>query len=143
MAADSSSSPRTLQIWVVVLIALVLLSFLAMRRSVGKAAQMKAEAAGGSTVAQLKVGDETKVVIEVTGVSANLEGNLLEKQTETVYRRSGSTIKIAFNAATPVVMGKASDVHTGAVVHVTAKMADDRRLQASQIVVLTGYVKVQ
>ncbi len=39
-------------------------------------------------------------------------------------------------------MGKNSDLHEGTIVHVTAKMGDDRKLHASQIVVLTGYVKV-
>lgn len=139
-----SKASRTNWIWMVLLIALALLSFFAMRRSFSKAMGMKAE----TTVAaaeQLKPGDEMKAVLELTHVAAaaTVEGNVLEKQTETVYRRTGNTLKIAFDAATPVVMGKASDVHEGAVIHVTAKMANDHVLHASQIVILTGYVKVQ
>jgi len=40
-------------------------------------------------------------------------------------------------------MGKAEDVRAGAVVHVTGKMAADRSVQATQIVILTGYVQVK
>jgi hypothetical protein len=145
MTSTSPSSSRTTRIWIVVLVALALLSFLAMRRSVGKAMQMKAETAGGASPAQLKPGDEAKVVLQVTAAApaASVEGNLLEKQTETDYRPTGNTMKIGFDAATPVVMGKAFDVHEGAVVHITAEMGNDHLLHASQIVVLTGYVKVQ
>jgi len=138
------TSSTTTRIWIVVLIALAALSFFAMRRSMRKAAQMRAD----TTVAAaspLKAGDEVKAVLEITAASpaASVEGNALEKQTETVYKRTGSTMKIAFDSATPVVMGKASDIHEGAVVHVTAKMGTDHLLHASQIVILTGYVKVQ
>jgi hypothetical protein len=106
---------------------------------------MRSETTVGASPAQFKVGDEAKVVMEVERVvpAASIEGNVVEKQTETVYRRSGNAIKIAFDAATPVLMGKVSDVHEGAVIHVTATMGNDRALHASQIVVLTGYVKVK
>jgi hypothetical protein len=75
--------------------------------------------------------------------AASVEGTVLEEQTETVYRRTGKAEKIAFDATTPVLMGKGSDVHVGAVVHVTAKVGSDQALHAEQIVILTGYVKVQ
>lgn len=144
MAPASQKAFRTNRIWIVLLVALALLSFFAMRRSLSKAMGMKAETTVGAA-SQLKPGDEMKVVLELTHVTAaaSIEGNTLEKQTETVYRRTGNTLKIVFDAATPVVMGKTSDVHEGAVVHVTAKMASDHLLHATQIVILTGYVKVQ
>lgn len=144
MSSDSISS-RSTRIWIILLVALALLSFMAMRRSLGKAMGMNAETTASNSLPQLKPGEEPKVLLEVTHVtaSASVEGNVLEKETETVYHRSSKTIKIAFDAATPVVMGKASDVHEGAVLHITAKMGEDRALHAGQIVVLTGYVKVQ
>jgi len=145
MSSDSLSSPRSTRIWIVLLVALALLSFIAMRRSIGKAMGMKAETTVSSSLPQLKPGEEAKVVLEVTRVapSASVEGTVLDKETETVYHRSSRTIKIAFDVATPIVMGKASDVHEGAVLHTTAKMGEDRGLHVEQIVVLTGYVKVQ
>jgi hypothetical protein len=116
-----------------------------MRRSMVKAMGMKAETTAGSSQAQRKTGDEAKLVLELTGVKAStsIDGTVLEKQTETVYRRTSEKTTVAFDSSTPVVMGKASDIHDGAVVHVTAKMAGDRTLHAEQIVILTGYVKVQ
>jgi hypothetical protein len=128
----------------VLLVALALLSFFAMRRSFSKAMGMKAETTVGAA-SQLRPGDEMKAVLQLTRVTAaaGVEGNVLEKQTETVYRRTGNTLKISFDAATPVVMGKLTDVHEGGVIHVTAKMANDHLLHATQIVILTGYVKVQ
>jgi hypothetical protein len=145
MSSPSLNSTRSNRIWIVLLVALALLAFYAMRRSLGKAMQMNSEPTATASMAQLKPGDELKVVLELTSVTpaASIEGNVLEKQSETVYRRTGNTIKIGFDAATPVVMGKAPDVHTGAVVHIKAKMGDDRLLHTEQIVVLTGYVKVQ
>ena len=144
MIPVSPKASRTTRIWMVLLVALALLSFFAMRRSLSKAMGMQAETTVG-TASQLKPGDEMKVVLELTHVTAadSVEGNVLEKQTETVYRRTGNTLKLSFDAATPVVMGNPTDVHEGAVVHVTAKMADDHMLRAAQIVILTGYVKVQ
>ena len=142
---DSRNYSRSVQIWIVALVVLALLSFLAMRRSMGRAIQMKAETTAAAAIPQLKPGDEAKVVLEVTEVAAatSIEGNVLEKQTETVYRRTAKAERIVFDAATPVVMGKVSDVHAGAVVHVTAKVGNDQALHAEQIVILTGYVKVE
>jgi hypothetical protein len=42
-----------------------------------------------------------------------------------------------------IVMGKAEDIRAGAIVHVTGKVARDRRVQAKQIVILSGYVQVK
>jgi hypothetical protein len=113
MSSASTNSSRSNRLWTILLVALALLSFLAMRRSMGRAMGMRAETTVGASPVQFKVGDERKVVMEVTSVvpAASIEGNVVEKQTETVYRRSGNRIKIAFDAATPVLMGKVSDVH--------------------------------
>jgi len=145
MPLDSQNLSRSTRVWIVLLLALALLSFFAMRRSVGRAMGMKAETTVLASQAELKPGDEAKAVLEVTSVAAaqNLEGKVLEKQSETVYRRTSNTMKVAFDGGTPVVMGKTSEIHQGAIVHVTAKMSDDHTFRAIQIVILTGYVKVQ
>jgi hypothetical protein len=145
MSPPSLISSRTNRIWIVLLVALALLAFFAMRHSLSKAMQMNSQPTAVDSLAQLKPGDEAKVVLELTSVApaVSIEGNVLEKQSEAVYRRTGSSLKVAFSAATPVVMGKESDIHAGAVVHTKAKMGDDHRFHAEQIVILTGYVKVQ
>jgi hypothetical protein len=145
MPSASLNSSRKTLIWIILLAALALLSILAMRRSLGKAMMMRAETTVDASPAQLRVGDKAKFVLKIKTATpaVSIEGETLEKQTETVYRRTGNTIKIAYDAATLVVMGKASDVREGAVVHVTVKVSNDRVLHAEQIVVLTGYVQVQ
>ena len=44
---------------------------------------------------------------------------------------------------TKMVMGKQSDIHPAAVVHVTGTLKKDRNVDASQIVILTGYVEIK
>ena len=144
MQSGSHDFSRSTRLWIVLLLALALLSFFAMRRSIGRAMGMKIETTVIASQADFKPGDETKVVVEITTVvSQNIEGSVLEKQSETIYRRSGNTIRVSFDPSTPVVMGKTSDIHPGALVHITATMGNDHILRAKQIVVLTGYVKVQ
>lgn len=86
-----------------------------------------------------------KWVIELTAIvpAESIEGRVLQKQDETNYQRTSDIEKIHFTSTTPIVMGKASDLRPGAVVHVTSKLDSDRVLRASQIVILTGYVNVR
>jgi len=145
MVSSSPNSLRKTRIWIVLLAALALLSFLAMRRNLEKALGMKAETTLSSALPELQPGEKAKIVLELTAVvpAAKLEGNLLEKQTETVYHRTPGKLEVAFDGATPIVMGKPSDLHLGAVVHISATMTAGGLLRAEQIVVLTGYVRVQ
>jgi len=165
---------RSNRIWVFVLTGLAVLAFLAMQRGVSRAMKMKAEATPGAQVAQFKPGDAAKVVLELTRVGdGEAEGRVLEKKTETVYRRTTASARVAWTGSTAIVMGKVPDLHAGAVIHVTgtvskgggeqAAQAEARqaagsqmvrspvvtsqvvtsKIVASQIVVLTGYVQVQ
>jgi hypothetical protein len=144
-ATRRSSGRLSNRRWIFLLAALALLAFLAMQRSVRRAMKMTVEAAPGAEMLRLKPGDATKVVLELTSVTAGTraEGRVLERQTETVYRRSANTVRVAFSASTPVVMGKTSDVQPGAVVHVSGTVGEDQTLNATQIVILTGYVQVE
>jgi hypothetical protein len=161
MASDppTSSHSRSNRIWIALLVAIALLTLLAMRRSLGKAMRMTTETTTSASPTRLKPGEAAKFVLQVTTVagtanagSSEVEGIVLEKQTETFYRRTGSTVKIGFDPATPVVMGKIADVREGSVVFIKAKEAETKmgetnkgedRLQAEQIVILTGYVTVR
>jgi hypothetical protein len=40
-------------------------------------------------------------------------------------------------------MGKQTDIHPAAVVHLTGVLKKDRSVDASQIVILTGYVEIK
>jgi hypothetical protein len=144
MPLVSLNSARGNRIWIFVLMALAVLAFLAMRRDVGRAMKMRAESMAPGSVQKWKPGQQAKIVLELTAVheGARAQGRLLEKQTETQYRQTPTLVRVAYDSATSVVMGKAADIRVGAAVRVTGTVQSDQTLKASQIVVLTGYVKV-
>jgi len=140
---DNSIAARNNKLWILFLVVLALVAFVAMQRSAGRAARMKTVAASSSAFGQLKNGDEAKVVLEVTRAEGGtVEGALLEMKSETEYKRTGLTVQAGFDDGTKFVMGKAADVHPGAIIHVTGTITADRTLRAQQIVLLTGYVKI-
>ena len=146
MTTRSVSASRVTPAWILLLTTLALLAGLAMWRTADRAMKMKSSpTAGPGQFAALKPGEAAKVVLEVTySTSAtNLQGTLLEKKTETVYQRTGQSVEVAFDDKTPVVMGKAADIHPGAVIHVSGAVNASQVLEAKQIVILTGYVKVE
>ena len=144
----TSASPRRFpsnRLWIFVLMGLAVLAFLAMRRDVSRAMKMKTETLAPAVANQLRPGESAKLVLELTTVDAGMsaQGRLLEKQSETSYKRTPELLRVVYDAATPVVMGKPADIHTGGVVYVSGQVQRDRTVQATQIVVLTGYVTVQ
>jgi len=115
--------------------------------NVGRRA-FRMEAAAASTdrsIAQLAPGSKTKLVLELksAGGKNSAQGVLLEKQSKDLYRRTGNAVRVTFGPNTAVVMGKPDGIQAGAVVHVTGTVAEDASVAASQIVILTGYVRVQ
>jgi len=106
---------------------------------------MSDAAASHPNMAQTKTGGTAKIAIEVTEAAkgGELRGKILKEKSKEVYARTGDHISVHPNAETKCVMGKAKDVHAGAVAHVTGVMQEDRSVAAQQIVILTGYVKVE
>jgi hypothetical protein len=145
MSSEPFLAKKTNRLWVFLLTTLALLASLAMWRTADQAMQMKSRAAGSAQFAALKPGEITKVVLEVTGKSSEgqFTGKLLEKKDETGYTYTATEISVAFDGKTPVVMGKVSDVRPAAILHVTGSVAQNHTLQATQLVVLTGYVTVR
>jgi hypothetical protein len=72
-----------------------------------------------------------------------IRATVLNKRTEEIYARSKVPINLFNSSKVKIVMGKAADLHQGAVVHVTGKVRDDRGIDVEQFVILTGYVKVE
>lgn len=81
--------------------------------------------------------------IAEAGSEGKITGKLLQKKTEEIYMRTAAAVTVQSNRQTKIVMGKPADVHAGAVVHVTGTVQKDHVIAADQIVILTGYVKVQ
>jgi hypothetical protein len=141
------SFSKTNRTWIVLCTVLALLIALAVWRSSEKATKMKSgtAAAGPSGFEALKPGDIAKIVLEVMESSAqrDIKGKLLEKQTDTLYTRTEELAEAAFDTNTTVLMGKAPDIHPGAILYVTGTVVPSHIIQARQIVVLTGYVQVR
>ena len=112
--------------------------------SVRRVGSMTAAAAGEQEFAQTNASEKTKTVIEIdSAADGTIKGKLLQKKSETLYARTDTSTVVHSNPQTKIVMGKDGDVRPGAVVHVTGVTGKDRSIAAEQIVVLTGYVKVQ
>jgi hypothetical protein len=142
--ANSVSTKSSRPAWVFVLVALAALSATFVWRGAEKAMRMRPEAASQFQFAQLKPQETAKVVVEVLEASeGTLRGRLLDRQDDTHYTRTQNEARISWDASTAIVMGKASDVHSGAILHVTGTVTSDHGLQARQIVILTGYVQVK
>lgn len=130
--------------WVFLLSALAVLGLVFAWRGGAKMMRMQTHAASNTEFAQLRRQDEAKLVIEITEVpEGRILGILLEKQDETHYARAAKKVEASWGRETRIVMGDADGLRKGAVVHVTGKVAADHSVQASQIVILTGYVQVK
>jgi len=111
------------------------------RRAAGMAA---AASSDEKQWAQAEQGRKTKVVIEISETAnGTIKGHVLREKSETVYTRTNTEAVVHLSTETKIVMGKPDDVQAGAVVHVTGNSENDHSVIAQQIVILTGYVKVQ
>jgi hypothetical protein len=138
------SIEKTKTTWIFLLMALAALSLAFVWRGAGRMMGMQTRAESNAEFAQLKTQDDAKIAVEVKEVpEGRIRGRLLEKKDETHYVRTGSQAEISRGKDTTIVMGKEEDIRAGAVIHVTGKMGADRNVQATQIVVLTGYVQVR
>jgi hypothetical protein len=106
---------------------------------------MKAEAAEAAQFQSLKRGEAAKVVVEVTSMQGAecFVGDLLEKNTETVYRRTTSPVEVRFDGQTVFAMGKAGDVRKRAVVYVTGTVEENHSVHARQLMILSEYFSVK
>jgi membrane protein implicated in regulation of membrane protease activity len=137
---------RTRRVWLLFFAAIAAAVLLAVWMSARRAGSMSTAAASDEqNFAQEEAGAKAKLVIEIAEVTGDgtIRGKVLQKKTETTYARTGTSVTVHSNDGTKVVMGKQSDIHSGAVVHVTGTVGKDHSIAAEQIVILTGYVHVQ
>ncbi len=91
------------------------------------------------------LGDTTKFVekISASNEPGTLTGIVLKKKTDDLYLETTDRATVHWDSQTKIVMGKSDDLHPGAIVHITASVLEDHTFAAQQLVILTGYVKVQ
>jgi hypothetical protein len=136
---------RPRRVWFALVTMVAVLMALAVWNSARKSLSMSAAASDEKQFAQAAPGTSTKIVMEISESASDgtAKGRVLQKKTEEIYTRTASNVTLRWTAQTKVVMGKEADIHTGAVVHVTGTVRNDHAIQAEQVVILTGYVKVQ
>jgi uncharacterized protein YdeI (BOF family) len=136
---------RARRAWFVLTAAVLLLVALAVWNSARMSISMSAAASDEQQFAQTAPGTNTKIVVEIaeSAPEGTAKGKILQEKTKELYTRTTSSATLRWNTQTKIVMGKEADIHPGAVVHVTGTIRNDRAIQAEQLVILTGYVKVQ
>jgi hypothetical protein len=147
MKSDAKIAGRRARtVWFVLIALIALLFTFVVWKSGSMAKTMSAAAASDEQdFSRSAVGSSAKFVLEIaeSGSEGKLTGKLLQKKTEEIYMRTATAVTVRSNSQTKIVMGKPADVHAGAVVHVTGIVQKDQVIAADQIVILTGYVKVQ
>jgi hypothetical protein len=104
-----------------------------------------ATASDGQQVSQVRAGETAKFVEKISDASntGTLTGIILNKKTDDLYVETLTHATVHWDNQTKIVMGKTSDLHPGAVIHITASALQDHTFIAQQLVILTGYIKVQ
>jgi hypothetical protein len=146
MDNNTARRTHTQPVWAAIISATFLLTAILVWGSFRSAKSMSASAASEEDIfVHANAGDTVKVVLEIEASSTedSIRGKLLQKETEKIYLRTKAQITVQSNAQTKMVMGKQSDIHPEAVVHVTGVLKKDRSIDASQIVILTGYVEIK
>jgi hypothetical protein len=89
-------------------------------------------------------GSQEHVAIEVTGMPSSnvLDGDLLQKNTDGTYSRTGKTISVQWKSS-KIVMGSSSDVKVGAILQASGVLGTNDVLTADQIVILTTSIRLK
>jgi hypothetical protein len=146
MHQNTTGNVRTPSAWAAILSVIVVITALLVWGSFRSAKSMSTAAASDEDIfIHATPGDVVKVVLEIETASTegSLRGELLQKETEKIYRRTNTQVTAQSGAQTKIVMGKQADIHPAAVVHLTGVLKKDRSVDASQIVILTGYVEIK
>jgi hypothetical protein len=90
-------------------------------------------------------GSQVTVVVEVTDTPSQtqLTGNLLNKNGDGTYSRTGQTVTVKWDPSGSVSMGSSSDVKVGAILQVVGQVDANDVLTASQLVILTDVVQLK
>jgi len=132
--------------WVAFIAVVVAVAAFAIWKSASVSRSMAAAAASDERqFSESTPGSKTKFVMEIGEVTVEkiIRGKLLQKKTEELYTRTTTPVRVQSSEKASVVMGTLADVKAGAIVHIAGTVQNDHSVQAEQIVILTGYVKVQ
>lgn len=132
--------------WTVFLVLLGAVSTWSIRSTLVHAKRMAPANTSAAAFSTLQPGARASAVVQLDKVSGeHLTATLLQRESDTVYRRTVSDSNLVSAVMTPntaVVMGKAEDLVPGAVVQIAGTLDKNHVLRADQVVILTGYVRV-
>lgn len=132
--------------WIIFLLVLACVAVWTIRGVLVRAQQMSTADTPASMFAAIPPGTSAKAVVRLESVKGKeLKGALLEKQSDTVYLLPIESTPAVFAVLTPdtsVVMGKPEEITVGAVVQLAGTIDASHVLQTTQVVILTGYVRV-
>ena len=142
----ASLGPPVLR-WTLFLLLLDVSADWAFRAVQAHAQQMKPAETPASAWAAMALGTETKAVVCVDQVSGTkVQATILERQSDTVYRKSSaisSGVAAILSPEASVAMGRAEDIVPGAILQLAGMLDDRHVLHARQVVILTGYVHLE
>ncbi len=91
-----------------------------------------------------RVGQNVQIAVRVISRNrANISGELLQQQTQTLSKRTGKRVSLYFPDGTPTIMGAVSDVKPGAVLFVYGVLTKAGHVDVKRLVVDTRFVHVQ
>jgi hypothetical protein len=134
---------RWLFLWVGLLlaggVAAVLVPFLLVSTTMGADPALQS----ASQFALASPDTRVAIALEVTSLPSGtlLTGALLQKNADGSYTRTAQQATVRWSGE-QLVMGSRNDIRQGAIVQVSGLVGSDSIVQASQIVVLTGFVQV-
>lgn len=137
----SSRGPLLLGLLIVgVLAAIVIPFYLGFSNMMGGSAPQTAQQFASSSP-----GSQAKVAVEVISVPSQtlLTGNLLQKNSDGTYSRTGKTVQVKWSSTTSLAMGSSSDVKVGAIIQVSGLLDANDVLTAGQIVILTNFAQLK
>ncbi len=89
-------------------------------------------------------GANVTLVLRVATYSrSTLDGELLERESDSRYKQSGKNVELYLPPETPFVMGSASDLKAQAVIFVYAVATTPGHADVKKVVVVTPYVTVE
>ncbi len=94
--------------------------------------------------AKMQSGQTVQIAVRVDRVQrTTLYAELLRHETDTTSKTTGRQVVLYVAGGTPVVMGSAADITTGAVLYVYGIVTKANHVDAKRIVVDTKFVKVE
>jgi hypothetical protein len=132
--------------WTVFPVLLGAVSTWSIRSTLVHAKRMNPADTSVAAFSKLQPGARASAVVQLEKVSGgHITATLLQRESDTVYRRAVSDSNLISVVMTPkmtVVMGKREDLVPGAIVQIAGVLHENHALRADQVVILTGHVHV-